>query len=492
MARERARRLSPLEWNRRFLPDYFARLPPADFHADLAAAVDGLHLRRRSKLARIAPRGGAKSTWWTLAYPLRCALEGWEPYTLILSDSSDQAEKLLGHIRKELEENPTLLAVYPDAAGPGPEWKEGRLRLRNGSVIESLGSGKKVRGRRNRSARPSLVIFDDIQSNEDAASPTLRTKAWNWATREVIPAGDENTNFLSVGSALHRDCVAVKLGKLAGWSGRTFRAVHSWPERMDLWERFDRLATNLADDDRLETAKAFFAANEGEMSRGFRGYWPERWPVLETMLQRAEVGRAGYECEYQGVPGSPDGAAFPPELFDDERLWFDEFPHDLLWRVQSLDPSSGADSKAHDFQAHVDIGMDRSGDLWVDADLRKERIAAMVARALDRALGFAPLDSLAVENNDSLGMLLPEFREQIAARGLVLPLQGVHQKQGKEFRVLRLLAYLERGQVRFRRTPGTRLLVDQLKDFPLGDHDDGPDALELAVRRLEMLTGGVG
>lgn len=29
---------------------------------------------------------------------------------------------------------------------------------------------------------------------------------------------------------------------------------------------------------------------------------------------------------------------------------------------------------------------------------------------------------------------------------------------------------------------GARLLVEQLRDFPNGDHDDGPDALEMAAR----------
>jgi hypothetical protein len=54
-------------------------------------------------------------------------------------------------------------------------------------------------------------------------------------------------------------------------------------------------------------------------------------------------------------------------------------------------------------------------------------------------------------------------------------------------RVRRLGVYFGRRQVRFRNTPGTRLLVDQLRDFPNGDHDDGPDALELGVRTLEDL-----
>ena len=31
-------------------------------------------------------------------------------------------------------------------------------------------------------------------------------------------------------------------------------------------------------------------------------------------------------------------------------------------------------------------------------------------------------------------------------------------------------------------SPGCRQLVDQLMDFPLAEHDDGPDALEMCTR----------
>jgi hypothetical protein len=30
-------------------------------------------------------------------------------------------------------------------------------------------------------------------------------------------------------------------------------------------------------------------------------------------------------------------------------------------------------------------------------------------------------------------------------------------------------------------------LVDQVRDFPLADHDDGPDSLEMAVRLIAHL-----
>jgi len=37
----------------------------------------------------------------------------------------------------------------------------------------------------------------------------------------------------------------------------------------------------------------------------------------------------------------------------------------------------------------------------------------------------------------------------------------------------------------------TRLLVEQLKQFPLAEHDDGPDALEMAIRLAAEMVRGV-
>ena len=50
-------------------------------------------------------------------------------------------------------------------------------------------------------------------------------------------------------------------------------------------------------------------------------------------------------------------------------------------------------------------------------------------------------------------------------------------------RIRRLTQYVTRREVRFRGdSPGCRRLVDQLMDFPLAEHDDGPDALEMCTR----------
>jgi hypothetical protein len=54
---------------------------------------------------------------------------------------------------------------------------------------------------------------------------------------------------------------------------------------------------------------------------------------------------------------------------------------------------------------------------------------------------------------------------------------------------MRLAGYLQQRMIRIRDTPGGRMLRAQLGDYPLGDHDDGPDAAAGVVRLLETLSG---
>jgi len=65
-----------------------------------------------------------------------------------------------------------------------------------------------------------------------------------------------------------------------------------------------------------------------------------------------------------------------------------------------------------------------------------------------------------------------------------LPIRGVVNHLSKETRIGSLSALVERGKIRFRKHQSNQdLLIEQLLYFPSQDfHDDGPDALEGAVR----------
>jgi hypothetical protein len=62
----------------------------------------------------------------------------------------------------------------------------------------------------------------------------------------------------------------------------------------------------------------------------------------------------------------------------------------------------------------------------------------------------------------------------------------------KPARIRRLSEYLRLGQLHVRNTTGGRLLVEQLRDWPKGDFQDGLDALATAIIHLEELVFNQG
>jgi predicted phage terminase large subunit-like protein len=114
----------------------------------------------------------------------------------------------------------------------------------------------------------------------------------------------------------------------------------------------------------------------------------------------------------------------------------------------------------------------------------------MVERAVELAKVYSP-HSLVVETNQGLDLLIPEFEQQLKDKKLLIPLEGVeHYRDSKITRIRRLGVYLARGRIRVKNTTGGLMLLDQMREFPHGSHDDAPDALELGIRRLELLTAG--
>ena len=89
LARRSNRGLDLVAWGKKYLPDHFRR-PPSNLHRWLAEQLDMAQFRRGTKLNVLGPRGAAKSTIGSLALPLRAAVECWEPYIWIVSDTKNR------------------------------------------------------------------------------------------------------------------------------------------------------------------------------------------------------------------------------------------------------------------------------------------------------------------------------------------------------------------------------------------------------------------
>jgi predicted phage terminase large subunit-like protein len=437
---------------------------------------------RAMRINVLGPRGGAKSTIGTLAFPLCAALEQWERYIWIVSDTRHQACAHLENIKNELLDNRRLAADYPDAVGRGPVWRAGAITLRNGVTIEAFGTGQRIRGRRRRAARPTLIVCDDLQNDGHMRSAAARERSRTWFHGTLLKAGTSRTNFLNLATALHRDALAMELCRNPGWDARVFRAIPAWPENMALWNAWETIYVDRDRPDARQAARAFYDEHRQEMEAGAEVLWPAQEDLYTLMCMRAEEGRPAFEREKQNSPISPELCEWPEEYFAPE-IWFDHWPDAVRVRVMAIDPSKGSDARRGDYSACVMLAVDRQGVLYVEADLARRPTPQIVADGVELYRRFRP-DALGIESNQFQELLAGEFEAEFRRQGLLAARPWPMENHvSKQVRIRRLGPYLASRRLRFKAgSPGTQLLVEQLTMFPVGDHDDGPDALEMAIR----------
>lgn len=212
-----------------------------------------------------------------------------------------------------------------------------------------------------------------------------------------------------------------------------------------------------------------------------------------TLRQQYTPEYARQELDGQFV--ALEGAAFPPDWFDWDGFWFDDWPTHYTARALYLDPAKGEakDRKAGDYQAFV-FGQltvwEGRNTLFLDADLnRNENAIAMLRRGVQHCRAWNPV-CWQIEENGTMGMLKPLVDGELLAANVLIPWRPITHTEEKHARIMHLAGYLHQRQIRIRNTPGGRMLRSQLGDYPLGDHDDGPDAAAGCARLLAQLTLG--
>ena len=416
--------------------------------------------------------------------------KGGESYIWIISDTKNQAQTHLENIKIELEKNELLAQDYPLACGRGPRWRATSLQLRNGTVIESFGTGQRLRGRRRRQYRPTLIVCDDLQNDGHISSASQRELSHQWFHGMLLKAGTKRTNLLNLATALHRDALAMQLHQTPGWESRKFRAIEKWPKNVALWSEWETIYCDVENNSARAEAHNFYQKNRPAMDDGAELLWSEEDDLYTLMKMRVEEGRTAFEREKQSSPIDPERCEWPEDYFNDH-IWFREWPDDLQFKTLALDPSKGTDSRHGDYSAFVVLGVDHHGILYIEADLARRPTPQMVSDGVSLCQQHR-VDYFAVEANQFQELLAGEFQAEFLRQGISRSTPfAIHNQVNKQVRIRRLGPYLSQRRLRFlSSSPSTQLLVDQLRDFPLGSHDDGPDALEMALRLAEEMFHG--
>ena len=478
-----------LGWFKHYLPHYVER-GFSYMHKDFSTnVVHQTQTHRGIRYVRVAHRGSAKSSFFTLGKPLYDICTETERYIIVCADTAPQARKYLASIKVELETNEALQADYPEACGRGPTWTKNGIVTKNGICVEALGAGNPIRGRRFKQHRPSLIITDDPENDKSKYSATTREHKRDWFFNSVMKAGDQDTNYIVIGTPLHRECLVSTVMRTPGWDRKAFRAFFRMPTRMDLWAEWEAAYSSL-EKGAEQKADEFYNKNKEAMDDGAVVAWPELYSVLALMKMRA-MGHASFEQEMQCNPIDYSLCEWG-DMFDGDDIWFDDWPTERACTVMALDPSKGKDARRGDYQAIVFLVVGQDGYLYVDCDMRRRPVRQLVQDMVAYTAQEQP-DVAVVESNQFQECIVHECQDAAMAQQILSPIVPLDNGNvNKNVRIRRLDPYVTRRRIRFkRRSRGARMLVEQMCVWPTGDHDDGPDALEMAARKAGQLMAGV-
>ena len=443
--------------------------------------VPGYIDQPRGVLANIsAPRGNAKSTLATQLFSLWCVLTERKWFIPIVMDSFDQAAPMLESIKVELEANPRLAMDYPQATGVGRVWNVGVIVTANGRKLQAFGMGKKMRGLRHGPHRPDLVLLDDIENDENVKSKDQRDKGEAWVTKVVIPLGppDGSLDIIYVNTILHYDSVANRFHAKPLWKRSKFKAILRWPDRMDLWEKWEEIFINETEED----ADAFHAAHRADMDKGAQVTWPAMQPLIMLMKKRAGDHHA-FDCEYQNDPTS-DSASF----FDKMQFWVQPSRDWVFYGAH--DPSLGKQNKSRDPSATLVGGFDRNhGVLCVVEAIVSRRVPDL---QISHIIAFQRQYHCQVWGFESIQFqefMRQELIKRSAREGCPVPAIALTPHTDKNLRIEGLSPHVNNGLILFYQAH--TVLNSQLRHWPEADHDDGPDTLQMLWMLAVSRAGGI-
>jgi hypothetical protein len=340
---------------RLFCETYAAEAFPLAWSPDHLRAIEKIEgaVLRGELFAFAFPRGSGKTTMaeWACIWSM---LYGHRRFVMLIGSDQAIACQMLDSIKTNLEQNDLLLEDFPAACFPiramegitrraqgqtcegeptHIEWTADQITLPWIGKAESAGAAVRVAGITGRirgirhtrpdgaTVRPSLVLIDDPQTDESAASPSqvaTREKILSGAILGLAGPGAKIAGLCTI-TVIRPDDLADRLldrAKHPAWQGERTMLVYEWPKAEELWGQYaETRRQGQRDGQGTQAADDFYVANREAMDAGARVAWPERKnPDEISAIQHAwnlriDRGESAFFAEYQNQPLADDIAS---------------------------------------------------------------------------------------------------------------------------------------------------------------------------------------
>lgn len=195
---------------------------------------------------------------------------------VIVSNTHDQAGKLLRSISKYIVQSEELHQVFPELV-PGETWTGSQLVIRRGvrskdPSVQAFGVHGAILG-----ARIDWLILDDILDFENTRTAGLRQELWDWYHATLAGRLTNRAKVIIVGTAFHPEDMLHKLSANPAWVARRYPIFDPatgdsrWPDRWPM-KRIEDKREELGP---LEFARQMLCQARDDSTARFQRAWIE-------------------------------------------------------------------------------------------------------------------------------------------------------------------------------------------------------------------------
>lgn len=365
--------------------------------------------------------------------------------------TSHTAELAVGFGRKvrNLVDTDAYHKIFPDLVLQADSKAAGRWNTSKGGDYFAIGVGGAVTGK-----GADLLIIDDPHSEQEAAiaetSPEVYDKTYEWYTsgpRQRLQPG-----------------------------GSIVIVMTRWSKR-DLTEQVLKAAAQRGGEEWevIEFPALLPSGNP---------LWPEFWSLEELTALKEELPNSKWMAQYQQNPTSEASAIVKRDWW---QIWEPEKPPNCQFVLMSWDTAFEKHNRA-DYSAlttwgvfyHPDAtGKEQANIILLNAFRDRMEFPVLKQTAIDQYKSWKP-DGVIIEKKASGAPLIYELRS------MGIPVQEFTPSKGND-KISRLNAVSDlfaSGRVWCPNTHWAEEVVNEVAEFPAGEHDDYVDSVSLALMRF--------
>ena len=440
-------------------------------NVDLSAFKDAKHHRALAKVLEKVEKGHIPRLIVTL--PPRHGktelisrrfipwLLGRQPHrNIIFATYNEPFSQDIGSDCRNIMQSPTFKQVFPRFRFRLGGTSKEKLQAAEGGMAAFVGRGGSITGR----GADILIIDDPIKDSEEAQSPALRQKLWEWFTQVAMTR--LMTKFASVvvvHTRWHEDDL---IGRITDPTNPCYSE-----EEAAKWK--------------IINLPAIAGENDPLGRQPGEALWPERFD-LDFLNAAKTLDPKGFSALYQQRPTPEDGDLFRAEwLVSYEKS---DLPSDLRIYAAS-DHAIGEDKTRNDATVMIVGGVDRYGDIYIlDVWWEKAGADKQVEAMLRLAKQWKPLLWFAEKGHISKA-IGPFLRKRMQETQTWFSVEEVTPIGNKVQRAQSIMGRMSMKKVKFpKHAPWVMQAREELLKFPNARHDDFVDALAWLGRAVDRMA----